>query len=211
MNRKDILLFICGPQRSGTTFLITLFTHLGYNTGFSQAKVGMIQTENWHHGGLEHFAKPRTLPEVIKQSWAPNDIYSPTFYLRKFNIYPKYIIITERDAEQIFRSQVRMLIKRDCPDLISEEDHREKIRLQYSEQNPISGMLGVGNAVAGFVTYENYILFSITRIGQEHLSMGYAGIVSVRSLDLPELQGMLANNLESMKGLKMIDKSLIKI
>ncbi len=69
----------------------------------------------------------------------------------------------------------------------SEDQHQDAIVAQYKDENPISGRLGIGHVFAEATTYHNYVLFSTTTLGEEKISTGYVGLVTVRSLDLGEL------------------------
>jgi hypothetical protein len=62
--------------------------------------------------------------------------------------------------------------------------HQDAIIKQYKEQNPISGILFVGDTLAKSIKYENYIVFSRTKILEQLISTGYFGIVFVRDLEL---------------------------
>ena len=69
----------------------------------------------------------------------------------------------------------------------SADRHKDAIVAQYKAQNPISGTLGFGHALAEATTYHNYVFFSTMTIGEEKISTGYASRVDVRSLDILEL------------------------
>ena len=69
----------------------------------------------------------------------------------------------------------------------SADRHKDAIVAQYKAQNPISGTLGFGHALAEATTYHNYVFFSTMTIGEKKISTGYASRVDVRSLDIIEL------------------------
>ena len=67
----------------------------------------------------------------------------------------------------------------------SHQEHRAEIREQVNAQNPIVGPLGWGRAYAGATRYEDYKVFSITRLHREVTSLGVLGMVFVVDVDLP--------------------------
>ncbi len=78
----------------------------------------------------------------------------------------------------------------------SEDRHQEAIVAQYTDENPISGALGIGHVLAEATTYHNYVLFSTTTLGEDKISTGYAGLVEVRSLNLAELPELIRRKLD---------------
>jgi hypothetical protein len=105
MPKRHII--IAGTGRSGTTFLVQLFTELGLDTGFSKedypTKIDQIS-----HGGLEHSlddADFEKLPRVIK---------SPYFYrfadkvLNDPTILIEHVFIPVRKLEDAALSRVRV-------------------------------------------------------------------------------------------------------
>lgn len=58
--------------------------------------------------------------------------------------------------------------------------HRHDIAETYAEQNPISGAVGVGDALGITAEYHNYVVFSTTRLGPHRVSIGALG--GVRSM-----------------------------
>lgn len=77
----------------------------------------------------------------------------------------------------------------------SREKHEEAIIDQYKKQNPISGALGVGNTIAKFVEYHNYVVYSTTTIDDERISVGYLTRVEVRSMDINDILMTLRSHL----------------
>ena len=71
----------------------------------------------------------------------------------------------------------------------SEDQHQDAIVGQYKAQNPISGTLFFGHALAKATTYHNYVFFSTMTIGEDKISTGYVSHVDVRSLDIRQLLG----------------------
>lgn len=64
---------ITGTGRAGTTFLVQLFTELGFDTGFSRitAQQGIDAIA---HAGLEHKLVDDANPYVIKSPWFPDEL-----------------------------------------------------------------------------------------------------------------------------------------
>lgn len=62
--------------------------------------------------------------------------------------------------------------------------HRASINNQFKKENRFFALLGGGKAVGALTTYNDYILFSVTDIEGEIISIGLAGKVWVRELGL---------------------------
>jgi len=55
--------------------------------------------------------------------------------------------------------------------------HRDEIAQAYAQENPVSGELGVGEALATVSEYNNYVFFSTTTAGGRQMSVGGIGFV----------------------------------
>ncbi len=73
--------------------------------------------------------------------------------------------------------------------------HQEIIIEQYKKENPLTGLLFLGEAFSKTITYNNYILFSTTTIGKSRLTTGYLNNVVCRSMELDELKQSIKSNL----------------
>ena len=63
------------------------------------------------------------------------------------------------------------------------EQHEQKIRAKFSEQNPVSGSLGAGILLSKTLTYEDHHIFSYMTFNNERVSIGVLGMVWVSDLD----------------------------
>jgi len=70
------------------------------------------------------------------------------------------------------------------------ESHKKKLEAKYTEQNPLSGFIGVGKIITSLVVYHDVILFSYTteRIKNNKVSFGFLGMVWVVDLDIDKLK-----------------------
>jgi|AntRauTorckE6833_2_1112554.scaffolds.fasta_scaffold251103_1 hypothetical protein len=65
-----------------------------------------------------------------------------------------------------------------------DEKHRDKIQEQFKEEHKIAGTLGVGWVKSKTVSYHDYYLFSVTKVGDTYTSFGTLGLVFVGELDI---------------------------
>jgi hypothetical protein len=63
----------------------------------------------------------------------------------------------------------------------SYEKHQKKLVESYKEKNPVTGMIGAGELLAKATEYENYYVFSATKVTgrEERLSFGAYGFVFI--------------------------------
>ena len=66
-------IIISGTGRAGTTLLVQLFTHLGFDTGFGRAD-SLRCIDSLSHAGLEHSLRQKLLPHVIKSPWLVDEL-----------------------------------------------------------------------------------------------------------------------------------------
>jgi hypothetical protein len=66
-------IIITGTGRSGTTLLVQLFTHLGFDTGFDR-KTALSSIDEISHAGLERSLREEDLPHVVKSPWFVDEI-----------------------------------------------------------------------------------------------------------------------------------------
>jgi hypothetical protein len=64
---------IGGTGRAGTTLLVQIFTHLGFDTGFDRA-ASLQAVDEISHAGLEHSLHDAELPHVVKSPWFVDEI-----------------------------------------------------------------------------------------------------------------------------------------
>ncbi len=57
------------------------------------------------------------------------------------------------------------------------EQHKQAYREAFKRQSPVANFLGVGNLGAALLTYDNYVVFSVTRMDQEVVGIGVLGFV----------------------------------
>lgn len=94
-------IYITGTGRSGTTFLIKLFTFLGYNTGYNEANYDKFIFKNCNSGMERHYSAKCY---VIKN---PTIIFDIEAIVADPNIKIKYIIVPIRDYEESAQSRAR--------------------------------------------------------------------------------------------------------
>lgn len=57
------------------------------------------------------------------------------------------------------------------------EQHKQAYRETFKRQNAVANFLGIGNIGAAMLTYDNYVVFSVTRMEQEVVGIGVLGFV----------------------------------
>jgi hypothetical protein len=67
------------------------------------------------------------------------------------------------------------------------DKHRNKINERYKADNPLTGALGGGKLAAAAVQYDDYYLFSMTKLEGNMVSVGIFNLVVVRNLDLNQI------------------------
>lgn len=65
-----------------------------------------------------------------------------------------------------------------------DDKHRDKIEEQFKEEHKLAGSLGVGWVKSKTVSYHDYYLFSVTKVGDTYTSYGALGMVFVGELDI---------------------------
>lgn len=66
-------IIITGTGRSGTTLLVQLFTHLGFDTGYDR-KTALSSIDEISHAGLERSLREDNLPYIVKSPWFVDEI-----------------------------------------------------------------------------------------------------------------------------------------
>jgi hypothetical protein len=66
-------IIITGTGRSGTTLLVQLFTHLGFDTGYDRETV-ISSVDKISQAGLEHSLRDDDLPYIVKSPWIVDEI-----------------------------------------------------------------------------------------------------------------------------------------
>ncbi|MGD9511402.1 MAG: hypothetical protein AB7I59_05835 [Geminicoccaceae bacterium] len=66
-------IIISGTGRSGTTLLVQLFTHLGFDTGFDR-KTSLSSVDRISHAGLERSLREDELPYIVKSPWFVDEV-----------------------------------------------------------------------------------------------------------------------------------------
>lgn len=66
-------IIITGTGRSGTTLLVQLFTHLGFDTGYDR-QTALSSVDGISHGGLERSLRQDDLPYIVKSPWFVDEI-----------------------------------------------------------------------------------------------------------------------------------------
>jgi hypothetical protein len=94
-------IYITGTGRSGTTFLIKLFTFLGFDTGYTEDTYDKFIFKNCNSGMERHYSAHRY---VIKN---PTIIVDIEAIVADPNIKIKYIIIPIRDYKDSAQSRAR--------------------------------------------------------------------------------------------------------
>jgi hypothetical protein len=66
-------IIITGTGRAGTTLLVQILTHLGFDTGFAKSR-SLEAVDSISHAGLEHSLRAADLPYVIKSPWFVDEL-----------------------------------------------------------------------------------------------------------------------------------------
>ena len=57
------------------------------------------------------------------------------------------------------------------------EEHKQAYREAFKRESPIANFLGVDNVGAALLTYDDYVVFSVTRMDQEVFAIGILGTI----------------------------------
>ena len=101
-NSKHIL--IAGTGRAGTTFLVELFTELGFDTGFSYATV-KSKKNGLANAGLEKSLMDEEVPMLVKD---PNFYEYAEQFFRERKRALSFCIIPTREISQVISSRERV-------------------------------------------------------------------------------------------------------
>ena len=106
-----ISVFITGPTRSGTTFVLALVHHMGFYTGYVDSEVAYVQSKAVA-AGLEYLIDRRArgaYPYVIKHpaSWVGGHSVFKTIDDRELEI--QHMIVTQREFEPLVKSNVKFV------------------------------------------------------------------------------------------------------
>mgnify|MGYP002628926138 CR=1 FL=1 len=95
-------LIISGTGRSGTTFLMQLLTHLGYDTGFKNPKDGVYESCN---AGMERDLRDSNAPYIVKSPYI-------SCYLRelleKQQLVIDFALVPIRDIHSAAKSRINV-------------------------------------------------------------------------------------------------------
>ena len=77
--------------------------------------------------------------------------------------------------------------------------HRQQIAQTYANENPVTGAIGVGEALGAVASYHDYVFFSTTSLGGRRVSVGAVWTVQppVRQEILKELPEWMREKLQS--------------
>ena len=100
MEGKAGKIFITGTGRAGTTFLMKLFIHLGYNTGYTPITMLPFIYPGCNSGLERPFRAP---PRILKN---PEFCYQIDAAI-KSKIHIAYVIVPIRDYKEAAQSRVR--------------------------------------------------------------------------------------------------------
>jgi hypothetical protein len=103
---------ITGTGRAGTTFLIELFTHLGFDTGFDTDEI-VVGKNKTARAGLEHDIRDSNCPFVVKSPWfcdyAEEVIHSEGIDLRHVLVPIRDLIAAAESRRQVSRARIAKL------------------------------------------------------------------------------------------------------
>lgn len=86
-------IIITGTGRAGTTFLVQLFSALGFDTGFSLEEA-VSNVDAFSHAGLERALVDETNPYVIKSPWFADQL-SEALANRRVRIYAAIVPVRD--------------------------------------------------------------------------------------------------------------------
>ena len=76
------------------------------------------------------------------------------------------------------------------------DKHKERIQQKFEEQNPVTGMLGMGKVMINLLQYKNYYVYSYTYEPYKNnkVSFGILGGVFVINLDINQVLDEVKGN-----------------
>jgi hypothetical protein len=66
----------------------------------------------------------------------------------------------------------------------SQGAHQRAVADKFREKNPILSIFGGDKAASALVAYDSYVLFSVGRVADEHVSVGLFGKVFAREIPI---------------------------
>jgi hypothetical protein len=97
-------IIITGTGRAGTTFLVQLFSFLGFDTGFC-SETAMAAVDRISHAGLEHCLTAEPNPYVIKSPWFAEELLTA---LAEGRVAVRAAIVPVRDLVDAAESRRRV-------------------------------------------------------------------------------------------------------
>jgi hypothetical protein len=73
--------------------------------------------------------------------------------------------------------------------------HRQQIAQTYANENPVTGAIGVGEALGTVASYHDYVFFSTTSLGPKRMSVGAVGVVHATPPNAAELSAFVMERL----------------
>jgi hypothetical protein len=73
--------------------------------------------------------------------------------------------------------------------------HRHRIAQTYANENPVTGAIGVGEALGAVASYHDYVFFSTTSLGEKRLSVGAVWMVHATPPSAGELSTFVMEKL----------------
>lgn len=113
VNLKTINVFITGPTRSGTTFLLALFHRMRFYTGFDDRQIDNIVNSDMV-AGLEYLAQQRqrdAYPLVIKHPLSWEESQSLFRLIDNHKLKIRHMVVTTREHEALVRSNMVFISK----------------------------------------------------------------------------------------------------
>ena len=133
---NKISVFITGPTRSGTTFLLALFHYMGFYTGYADREVDFVQ-RSLTNAGLEYLIDRSFMevyPYVIKHpaSWVGGPSVFNVIDRRALEI--QHMIVTTREHEALVKSNVVFTKLRRYR---NEEDRSKQVEQEVRKSMPV--------------------------------------------------------------------------
>jgi len=73
--------------------------------------------------------------------------------------------------------------------------HRQQIAQTYANENPVTGAIGVGEALGAVASYHDYVFFSTTSLGGRRVSVGAVWTVHAAPPNASELSTFVMKKL----------------
>jgi hypothetical protein len=73
--------------------------------------------------------------------------------------------------------------------------HRQQIAQTYANENPVTGAIGVGEALGAVASYHDYVFFSTTSLGERRVSVGAVWTVHATPPSASELSTFVMKKL----------------